>query len=325
VKEEEIRPNKLFDTLLDLIVEDVDTYFLNAKYTNENCPACNKKGQFVFSKNKFHFEECSFCKTLYVNPRPDKQSLNKYYTESKSTKFWATTFYKATEKNRREKVWKPKAQLIYDKIIEYRKETQNIIDIGGGYGIFVEEFNKISSISHVIIEPSYDLAQICRDKGLFVVEKFLEDVNKNDLTKKFNTFVSFELFEHLLSPKIFLEILHKIMNSNDIFIFTTLNGMGVDIQSLWEDSKSISPPMHLNFFNPKSVEELLNRIGFDVIEVSTPGKLDISILENNINKIKDRFWKNFIDYSTENEKNKMQNMIRDNLLSSHMMIVCRKV
>jgi len=325
VKEEEIRPNELFDTLLNLIVEDVDTYFSDAKYTNVNCPACNCKGIFVFSKNKFDFDECSYCKTFYVNPRPDKKSLNRYYTESKSTKFWATTFYKATEKNRREKIWKPKAQLIYDKIIQYGKETQTIIDIGGGYGIFIEEFNKISSLTHLIIEPSHDLAQICRNKKLVVVEKFLEDLDVTDLYEGSKTFVSFELFEHLLSPKLFLEILHKVMNINDIFIFTTLNGMGVDIQSLWEDSKSISPPMHLNFFNPKSVEKLLNRIGFDVIEVSTPGKLDISILENNINKIKDRFWKNFIDYSTENEKNKMQNIIRDNLLSSHMMIVCRKV
>ena len=38
-------------------------------------------------------------------------------------------------------------------------------------------------------------------------------------------------------------------NSGDSFIFTTLSGMGADIQTLWEDSKAVSPPMHLNFIN----------------------------------------------------------------------------
>ena len=116
------------------------------------------------------------------------------------------------------------------------------------------------------------------------------------------TFVSFELFEHLHDPKIFLEILNDLMDSGDSFIFTTLSGMGVDIQTLWEDSKAVSPPMHLNFLNPRSVEILLKEIGFKVIEISTPGKLDIDIMNNNIDKIKAKFWKNFLDYSSVQEK-----------------------
>ena len=107
-------------------------------------------------------------------------------------------------------------------------------------------------------------------------------------------------------------------------IFTTLNGMGVDIQVLQENSKAISPLMHLNFFNPKSVKILLKKIGFEVLEISTPGKLDIDIIANNIDKVKDKFWKNFIEYSNEREKEKMQKFITENQLSSHMMVVVRK-
>jgi hypothetical protein len=115
------------------------------------------------------------------------------------------------------------------------------------------------------------------------------------------------------------------MDSGDSFIFTTLSGMGVDIQALWQYSKSISPPMHLNFLNPKSIELLLNNIGFKVLETSTPGKLDLDIMNNNIDKIKDKFWKNFLGYSSTQEKNNMQKIISKNKLSSHMMIVCKKI
>ena len=115
------------------------------------------------------------------------------------------------------------------------------------------------------------------------------------------------------------------MKKKDSFIFTTLSGMGVDIQTLWQNSKAVSPPMHLNFFNPKSVETLLNKVGFDLIEISTPGKLDLDIMNNNLDKINDKFWKNYLEYSSKHEINDMQKFISQNKLSSHMMIICQKV
>ena len=114
------------------------------------------------------------------------------------------------------------------------------------------------------------------------------------------------------------------MKSGDIFIFTTLSGIGLDIQVLREDAKALSPPHHLNFLNPKSVSMLLQRNGFNVLEATTPGKLDIDILERNKENIKDTFWKNYIDYSSDSEKEKMQQFISDSGLSSHMMITSIK-
>jgi len=35
-----------------------------------------------------------------------------------------------------------------------------------------------------VIEPSPYLSESCRERGIPVIEKFLEDVNKNDLPKK---------------------------------------------------------------------------------------------------------------------------------------------
>lgn len=325
MRENDIRPQNLFDELLRLNKLDIQKCFDKAKTKEINCPACNKKGKYSFTKNGFKFDECEGCKSLYVSPRPYKKYFDNYYSDSDSTKYWATTFYKETEKNRREMLWKPKAKIITEKIDLFLLRTDTIIDIGGGYGTFVEEFLKISKIKHLIIEPSKYLAKICERKNLNVIENFLENIHKNDLPKLPKTFVSFELFEHLHDPRSFLEILYNLMDSEDSFIFTTLSGMGLDIQVLWRDSKSISPPMHLNFLNPKSVEVLLNDIGFTILEISTPGKLDLDIMNNNIDKIKDKFWKNFLDYTSTKEKNNMQKIISENKLSSHMMIVCKKI
>ena len=39
----------------------------------------------------------------------------------------------------------------------------------------MEEFLKLKNIDHLVIEPSKDLANVCKEKGLKVLEKFLKD------------------------------------------------------------------------------------------------------------------------------------------------------
>tara|TARA_X000000368_G_C23036386_1_gene714759 strand:- start:1267 stop:2256 length:990 start_codon:yes stop_codon:yes gene_type:complete len=326
ITEEEIRPENVFNEYLKLTAIDIKTYFENALKHDINCPACECVGDFWALKQGFNYNLCPNCQTIYVSPRPEIEAFNAYYTDSPSTKFWATTFYKITEDARREKLWKPKAQLIKKKILtlSVSGSFEYIIDIGGGYGVFDEEIQKIMSISCVVIEPSVHLAEICKKKGLPVIEKFMEEIKNKDLPEGRKCFVSFELFEHLHDPKFFLQMVFNNMNSNDIFIFTTLSGMGIDIQILGEKSKALSPPHHLNFFNPKSVSNLLIKCGFEVISTETPGKLDIDIIIKNKEFVRDPFWKNLILYLDQNDLDKMQDKIVEMGLSSHMLITCRK-
>jgi len=325
MKELDIRPKTIFDNFLLLAKKDIKLFFSNVKYEEINCPSCSSIGEHSFKKDGFDYSICKQCLTLYVNPRPEEKAFSDYYTNSASSKFWATTFYKETEDVRRKKIWKPKAKMILDELEKQNIIDWQIIDIGGGYGIFAEEIQKISSHPVTIIEPGLHLAKICRKKGFQVVEKFLENVSVNDLPNGQKCFVSFELFEHLHSPKIFLKRLNNLMQPNDLFIFTTLSGNGLDIQVLWENSPSVSPPHHLNFFNPSSVKILLEKTGYQCIEITTPGKLDIDILVNNKENVKNRFWKTFLKTADESQKQKWQDTITQSGWSSHMMVVSKKI
>lgn len=319
--ENDIRPQDMFDEYLKLAEIDVKTYFKDAVYNRIQCPACGSDSEFAISKKGFIYDKCVNCETLFVNPRPSKEAFDNYYKDSPSTEFWATKFYVITESARREKLWKPKAALV-KAMLEKKagaKAIDYIVDIGGGYGIFAEEFAKISDIKPLIIEPSVHLAEICRKKGLNVIEKFLEDISPADLPQGHKCFVSFELFEHLHDPKIFLEKVYGIMSPGDVFIFTTLSGTGVDIQVLGVHSKSVSPPHHLNFFNPKSVAILAGEVGFSAVEVITPGKLDIDIMYNSQQHIHDTFWSSFLKNSDTTQRDLMQEAVQKIGISSHMM------
>ncbi len=206
---------------------------------------------------------------------------------------------------------------------QHGADAHRVVDIGGGYGIFAEEYAAVSGAAVTVIEPGPELAEICRGKGLTVIQSFLENVQPGQLGPQGpRAFVSFELFEHLHDPFTFLSRLKGLMKSGDMFIYTTLSGTGVDLRVLWDQSKSVSL-QHLNFFNPASTRLLAARVGLDVLAITTPGQLDLDILSNNRDKIRDRFWRTFIDESTPSERAAWQAFIAAQGWSSHMWVVAR--
>ena len=325
MQEEEIRPQKIFNEFLRLCEIDSLDYFSDVLHVDISCPACENSGEYSFQKGSFIYKLCNKCDTLFLSPRPIESAFSRYYIEAPSVKYWATTFYKETVQARRKNIWRPKAKMVLELMNRFNVTSNHIVDIGAGYGVFCEEIKRVSNLSVTAIEPGPELAKICRKKGLYVIENFLQNVLIEELKDEPKVFVSFELFEHLHDPKIFLRSLYNLMQVGDIFIFTTLSGTGVDIKALWENSKSIAPPHHLNFFNPFSIQILLKKIGYEILEVSTPGKLDIDILINNKQLIKDQFWRVFIKYSTEEIRENWQSLISESGWSSHMMVCCQKI
>lgn len=326
MREEDIRKRDTLNRYLELVFEDARRIFSDrSSFQRIDCPACGSRDLvYQFEKKGFDYEQCEQCETLFVNPRPTYKDLMKIYVDSPSTRFWVEEFFRPTSEARRVRMFKPRAKFIADHFPDLRNGRTG--DIGTGYGLFLEELKKLWPESDVVgIEPSVEMAAICREKGIKILESSLEDVDPNE---RFNLLTSFELFEHLHDPPSFVAMVRDLLDLGGYFYFTTLNGLGFDIQLLWENAKSVYPPHHLNFFNPDSIEAMLTRTGFKIIEISTPGQLDWDIIEGAYNQERldpGRFFRSVIRHGTESAKRSLQKWIRENRFSSHMQVVARKV
>lgn len=325
LKEQDIRKKGLFDKYLGLVEKDIKHYFDFKDFIDVNCPACNGTDlRPEFKKSGFKYVSCKRCSTLFINPRPLYKDLEKFYSNSQSMNFWANDFFKPVAEARRKKIFKPRAKYM-DKILP-KKNDYIIGDIGAGFGLFLEELRKIRPGNHyVAIEPSMEMAGICKNKGLEVECLCLEDIKEPCI--KFDLLTAFELTEHLHDPGLFFKSARKILKKDGYLFLTTLNSKGFDIAILWEKSKIITPPHHLNFFNADSIKALLERSGFKILEVSTPGKLDWDIVEGAINSDQadpGRFWKLLAEEGSERSKIELQKWISKNNFSSHMRVVAQK-
>ncbi|MFH2047093.1 MAG: class I SAM-dependent methyltransferase [Pseudomonadota bacterium] len=326
MKEDEIRKRDVFNRYLKLVEIDAEVVFRDkSTFQTICCPACGCDHNVAqFDKSGFHYVQCSKCDTLFVNPRPTYENLMQIYTDSLSTKFWVEEFFLPMAEARREKIFKPRAQYITEKFPQLQAGI--IGDIGAGFGIFPEELKKIWPDSNIIaIEPSIDMAKICRDRGLAVIESTMENIDPN--CHKFDLLTAFELFEHLHDPSAFVRKVSQFLNVGGYLYLTTLNGLGFDIQLLWERSKSVMPPHHLNFFNTQSIRLMLEKMGFTLIEVSTPGQLDWDIVESGYRQESldpGRFFSTVSKYGSAQAKKDLQSWIGRHNFSSHMRVIAQK-
>jgi len=326
VKESEIRNSSVHDQYLEMVRADALSFFDDPERCEEvNCPACSSDHLvFEFEKFGFRYDSCANCGTLFVNPRPKLQHLEDFYVNSPSSRFWVEEFFKPVAEVRREKIFRPRAEHVATLIDGC---TDAVVgDIGAGFGLFLEELSMINpDVKSVAIEPSPEMAEICRNKNLEVLELIIEKIEGHD--ERFDFLCSFELFEHLHTPRSMIAAAFKLLKPGGSFLLTTLNGRGFDIQLMWEKSKSVFPPHHLNFCNPDSLSTLLEDVGFEVVETETPGVLDWDIVEGNIKRGQfstDRFWNLVAESATDECKRELQSWITNNKLSSHMRILARK-
>ena len=105
------------------------------------------------------------------------------------------------------------------------------------------------------------------------------------------------------------------------------NYEGFDILCLGKMSDSLDAE-HINLFNITSIQTLLKSFNLDIISIETPGELDCSIVFENRDKA-DSALQNLLgclynkSQSDESFTGTFQEFLKQNLLSSHMLVMCQ--
>lgn len=235
----------------------------------------------VFTKYGFVHNKCFNCGTLYCSPCPTESQLSIFYNTFYSPKLWTAILLKSDE-DRKKVQYRPRVETIVSFLKGFGQPRLNVaVDLGAGAGNFavcLEEtgyFNKI-----VCLELSADCVEICGQKGFdsraggveILANGFADIILMNDL------------IEHVYDPGNLLKTCFSKLSDNGFLTIATPNCQGFDFILLDEKTGNITPPEHLNYFTPGSLEILLKASGFDLVHMSTPGKLDVEIIKKEMDK-----------------------------------------
>lgn len=328
MKEADIRPAELVEKYLELSHQDADLLFESAEFSSYCCEACDGIPlKPAFKKRGYVYSECSDCKSVFLDPRPTLKSFASLYENSKSSRFWSEVFFPSIAEKRRISVFKPRVKSIGRELRLGKDYDGTIADVGAGYGIFLEEFQKeFPNSNPIAIEPSHSLSAKCIHKGLQTFTCMLEDVES--LNESCDIATSFEVLEHVHSPLEFLRSLSEIIKPGGWLVCTTLTLSGFDLMLLRENSMQISPPHHINFFTIDGLRNIFTQAGFEDIRIETPGQLDLEILsKSKLYQSYDGLFQTFFDsiLKDENKSAAFQAFLSENQLSSHVRVIARRV
>jgi len=327
LREEDIRPRDLFNRYLALADRDIERFFRDAvRFQRVDCPACgDPRGQDAFIKRGFEYVTCAACGSLYLSPRPTPDMIERYYLDSEAVRFWSEHFYPTTAEARRARMFRPRAALAAEWATRLGR-TGTCGDIGAGYGLFLDEARDTGAFGRVIgIEPNARLAASCRARGFEIVELPVE--RATDEAPQLDLAVNFEVLEHVSDPLAFLTAIRGLLTPGGALVLTTLTCSGFDIQVLWERSKSVHPPHHINLLSLDGLRRLFDRAGFEVLELATPGELDVDIVRNLADEEPGlplpRFVRTLIE-ADDDTRAAYQRVLHDQRLSSHVRVVARR-
>ena len=330
LKEQDIRPQELMDGQRLAMLTDIGRLLSRRReFFSVACPACSSlKAALVFEKMGFSYQQCQDCQTIYINPRPSPEVLEWFYRESANYAYWKQVLFPASDQARRQRIIVPRVDRIIDLCQKYAVEMNSLLEVGAGYGTFCEEIRVRNIFQRVVaVEPTPDLANSCRSKGLETIELPIEQVQFAE-TDLFNVISSFEVIEHLFSPDNFIRHIYPLLSPGGLLVLTCPNGLGFDLQTLGSRSTTVDHE-HLNYFNPESLSLLLSACGFKVVESFTPGKLDAELVRNKIftgefDVLQQPFLKRVLVDEWERLGAPFQKFQAQQRLSSHMWTVAEK-
>lgn len=279
--EQEIRPVQLMAKQRIAALMDVGRILSRyEEFVYIPCPACGAEDSMPkFEKNSISYVNCRVCQTFYVNPRPSSDVLEWFYRGSPNYAYWNNVVFPASEAARLQKIFIPRVDQLLELCRKYSVETKAILEVGAGFGTFCAEVKARNVFSRVVaVEPTPDLAETCRKRGLEVLEQPIEQLDHAAL---FDVVASFEVIEHLFDPVGFVGHMARLLKPGGLLVLTCPNGQGFDIETLGTASNTVDHE-HLNYFNLGSLSKLLTNCGLEVLESFTPGKLDAELVRNKI-------------------------------------------
>lgn len=330
MRELDIRPLAMFKERQQMLErENAQLLLQRHAFVNITCPACDGDSHTVrFVKQGFQFVACTVCQTTFVNPRPTRAMLEDRYTHAESIRYFNEKIFPASEPIRRTQIFVPRVQRVVELWHQYAQGRRGgvLFDVGAGFGTFCEEMQRMSTFNRVVaVEPNCDLAATCRRRGIEVIERLIEDVQLEHA----DVIVNFELIEHLFSPREFLIACHRTLTEDGLLVLTTPNILGFDLRILGEHSDNICAPAHLNYFHPESLTHLLEACHFEVVQVLTPGQLDVDIVrrkavEGTLPLDHRPFLRFILQEASEEIRKGFQDFLVRSHLSSNMWIVARR-
>lgn len=271
----DIRPSNLLEEFRRLSERDAHAYFGDpSRLVDVACPACECPDKRpAFEKAGFSYSQCAACKSVFVSPRPTEEALADYYDNSEASHYRVEHFAKETGKARRFHLLGGHAAWIAQLVDEVgNTQARSCTDIGTTSPEVFDEIGELDLFDSLYsLKPLPSMSAEFETKGANVIH---EPVAGQGVVTAVGQ------LEHEFSPFAFMAMARDMLAQGGLLFFSTRTISGFDLQILWDKAPYVFVPEHLNLLSIDGLTRLVDRSGLELVELSTPGQLDVELVLN---------------------------------------------
>ncbi len=257
--------------LRDPAYDPVNEWRTQRKTMLQNCAvhAEHAAPRFAFPKGDVDIYTCPTCGSIMADLEfvPEQYEAANYYTMAFKTKADI------------ESEWGFRWRYILGALRRFGAGP-TLLDVGAGNGYFVHLARTEFRLRADGLEISAAEADYARDT--FGLELLRGDLSV--VTAKYDVITSFNVLEHVKQPMTLLTEMSERLAPGGLLVLTTPNPSCIHrrLRGLngWN---MVCPPHHINLFTRTALQEMLTRVGFEVLEYST-----LSTYINSVRKIDTR-------------------------------------
>lgn len=226
---------------------------------NSRCPICGEGRSDVFltasgirqnCRKEYNLVRCSSCGFVYLNPRPAKGSISKYYLASDP------------EKTHRKPAPYEKFYFSFFRKVPL-KDKGRLLDIGCGSGRYI----------YVLKENGWDVKGVDvghTNYGRSVLGLDIYEGNFLDAglqPKSFDAVTFWWTLEHMYDPLAMLKEAYRVLKKGGVAVIGVPNIDSLEAKIFKRHWFHLFLPKHLYQFSPDSLTKMLHKAGFKKVKI----------------------------------------------------------
>src|SRR5665647_1839613 len=239
------------------------------------CPVCEQPDfshflavkDYFLTAEEFTIQKCDHCGFKFVNPRPDKSEIGRYYQSEEYIS------HDAKKVNLLGQVYKMARIFSINnkyKLVKKYVKSGKILDIGCGTGEFLQ-YCKSKGFEVKGVEPNEKAGDFAKLENGIPVSNDLSDLAMDK--DSYGCITMWHVLEHIHDLNETLDLVKGLLEPKGIFIVAVPNSNSWDAQEYGKFWAAYDVPRHLYHFTDVTLEKLVTRHGFEVKE-RLPQKLD---------------------------------------------------
>ncbi len=262
----------------------------------------------------FEYLICPDTGSLFMAELPPSETWAKLLRQIHQHRHSPGVFHSELAVSRADRVYQPKVEWIQETLALQGIHRPALLEAGMPpsdlEGLLTRSgtFSRVECVDEMALAHE-GLSRQSSFEGDFQVAVLLESLDRSD------------------DPVRLLEKTQRCLSRGGLLFATALVASGFDLQVLGVENRYLYPPDRTNCLTIQGLQRLLERFKFDLLEVSTPGVLDVEIVQAHLAQEPSlplsRFERSLI-LSDEPTRQAFQSFLQGKGLSSYARVVARK-